>query len=97
VAANRERRIPTSQVNEVLRQLIERKNPPQFRGNAVRMQYASQVAVKPPGIVIFTNHPKGVPEHYMRYLHNGFRAAWGFMGTPLRLRLRAKHEEESDS
>jgi predicted GTPase len=30
----------------------------------------------------------------MRYLHNGFRAAWSFMGTPLRLRLRARREEE---
>jgi GTPase len=97
VAANRELRIPTNRVNEVLRKLIERKNPPMFRGLQVRMQYASQVAVKPPTIVIFANHPKGVPEHYMRYLHNGFRAAWGFMGTPLRLRLRAKHEEEKAS
>jgi GTPase len=97
VAQNRETRIPTSRVNEVLRQLLERKNPPQFRGLVVKMHYASQVAVKPPTFVIFTNHPKGVPEHFMRYLHNGFRAAWGFMGTPLRLRLRAKHEEEKAS
>ncbi|CAN5848615.1 ribosome biogenesis GTPase Der [soil metagenome] len=97
VAQNRETRMPTSAVNDVLRQLIERKNPPHFRGIAVKMQYATQIAVKPPGIVIFTNQPKGVPEHYMRYLHNGFRAAWGFMGSPLRLRLRAKHEDESET
>jgi GTPase len=97
VAKNRETRIPTRTVNEVLRHLIQRKNPPHFRGIAVKMQYATQVAVKPPVIVIFTNQPKGVPEHYMRYLHNGFRAAWGFMGTPLRLRLRAKHEEETET
>jgi GTPase len=97
VAKNRETRIPTRTVNEVLRHLIQRKNPPHFRGIAVKMQYATQVAVKPPVIVIFSNQPKGVPEHYMRYLHNGFRAAWGFMGTPLRLRLRAKHEEETET
>jgi GTPase len=93
VAANRERRVPTHEVNEVLRKLVERLNPPQFRGFPVKLNYASQVAVKPPTIVIFANHPQGVPEHYMRYLHNGFRDAWGFMGTPLRLRLRPKHEE----
>jgi GTPase len=97
VAQNRERRVPTHEVNEVLRKLVERLNPPQFRGFPVKLNYASQVAVKPPTIVIFTNHPKGVPEHYMRYLHNGFRDAWGFLGTPLRLRLRAKHEEEKAS
>ncbi|HSJ26521.1 MAG TPA: ribosome biogenesis GTPase Der [Longimicrobiales bacterium] len=97
VAANRERRVPTHEVNEVLRKLVERLNPPQFRGHPVKLNYASQVAVKPPTIVIFANHPKGVPEHYVRYLHNGFRDAWGFIGTPLRLRLRAKHEEEKAS
>jgi GTPase len=94
VAQNREARIPTHSVNEVLRHLLERKNPPHFRGIPVKMQYATQVASKPPTFVIFTNQPKGVPEHYMRYLHNGFRAAWPFIGTPLRLRLRAKREEE---
>jgi GTPase len=94
VAATRERRIPTRTVNEVLRALIERKNPPHFRGMAVKFLYATQVAVKPPTFVLFTNQPKGVPEHYMRFLQNGFRAAWQFMGTPLRLRLRARREEE---
>jgi GTPase len=97
VAAERERRVPTHQVNEVLRKLVERTNPPQFRGFPVKLNYASQVAVKPPTFVIFTNHPEGVPEHYMRYLQNGFRDAWGFIGTPLRLRLRSKREEEKDS
>jgi GTPase len=96
VAQNRELRIATRTVNEVLRHLVERKNPPHFRGMPVRLNYATQVAVKPPTIVLFTNHPEGVPEHYMRYLHNGFREAWTFSGTPLRLRLRAKHDGEAE-
>jgi GTPase len=94
VAANREMRIPTRGVNEVLRQLVQRKNPPQHRGIPVKLLYATQAAVRPPVFVIFTNQPDGVPEHYMRYLQNGFRAAWSFMGSPLRLRLRARREEE---
>lgn len=97
VAATREARVATRTVNEVLRGLVERKNPPHFRGIQVKFLYATQVAVKPPTFVIFTNQPKGVPEHYMRYLQNGFRAAWQFMGTPLRLRLRARREEEKAS
>jgi GTPase len=97
VAQNRETRVPTRAVNEVLRQLVERTSPPQFRGHPVKLLYTTQVAVKPPVFVIFTNQPKGVPEHYMRYLMNGFRAAWQFMGTPLRLRLRARNEEEASS
>jgi GTPase len=94
VAENRETRVATRVVNDVLRQLVERTAPPQYRGHPIKMFYATQVAVKPPVFVIFTNQPDGVPEHYMRYLSNGFRAAWQFMGSPLRLRLRARTEEE---
>jgi GTP-binding protein len=39
---------------------------------------------------VFGNHPELVEEHYVRYLHNGFREAWGFTGTPLRILLRRK-------
>lgn len=95
VAGARERRIPTREVNEVLRKLAERTMPPHFRGMPVKLMYATQAAVKPPTFIVFTNHPKGVPEHYMRYLQNGFRAAWGFVGTPIRLRLRARREQEN--
>jgi len=31
-----------------------------------------------------------VQEHYVRYLHNGFREAWGFRGNPLRIIMRRK-------
>jgi GTP-binding protein len=91
---NRERRVSTHVVNEVLRKLAEQKMPPHFRGMPVKLLYGTQAAVKPPTFVVFTNHPEGVPEHYLRYLYNGFRAAWGFEGTPLRLRLRARKEQE---
>jgi GTPase len=94
VAATRERRIATNEVNEVLRKLAERTMPPHFRGMPVKLLYGTQAAVKPPTFVVFTNQPKGVPEHYLRYLQNGFRAAWGFIGTPIRLRLRARREQE---
>jgi GTP-binding protein len=97
VAETRERRIPTREVNEVLRKLAERKMPPQYRGMPVKLLYGTQIATKPPTFVVFTNHPKGVPEHYLRYLQNGFREAWQFLGTPIRLRLRARREQERPS
>jgi GTP-binding protein len=95
VADNRERRVATHDVNETLRKLAERRMPPHFRGMPVKLLYGTQAAVKPPTFVIFTNHPEGVPEHYLRFLHNGFRDAWGFLGTPIRLRLRARKEQET--
>jgi GTP-binding protein len=93
VAAARARRVPTREVNEVLRELAARRPPPHFRGMPVKLLYATQVAVNPPTFLVFTNQPKGVPEHYLRYLHNGFRSAWSFQGSPVRIRLRGRRRE----
>ncbi len=89
VDAQRRRRIETHEVNEVLEALLRRQPPPLHRGRRVRVKYGTQVAVAPPTFALFTNFPKALPEHYIRYLHNGFREAWTFMGTPLRIRLRS--------
>lgn len=92
VAAERARRIPTSEVNQVLRELAERQPPPHYRGNAVKLLYATQADAAPPTFVIFTNFPKALPESYVRYLENGFREQWNFLGTPIRLRFRSRRE-----
>ncbi|MDT8368353.1 MAG: ribosome biogenesis GTPase Der [Longimicrobiales bacterium] len=88
IAETRRRRIPTPTVNDVLQRLIHRQPPPVASGREVRFKYATQVADSPPTFVLFVNFPKGVSESYLRYLLNGFRDAWGFSGTHLRLRLR---------
>jgi GTP-binding protein len=49
-----------------------------------------QVETEPPTIAVFGNAPDLVEEHYVRYLHNGFRSFWGFTGNPLRIVLRRK-------
>ncbi len=94
VAEERTRRIPTSEVNEVVRELAARQPPPHYRGNAVRLLYATQGGIAPPTFVIFVNHRDGVTENYRRYLYNGFRARWGFLGTPLRLKVRSRREAQ---
>jgi GTP-binding protein len=48
------------------------------------------VETAPPSIAVFGNAPDLVQEHYIRYLHNGFREAWGFTGNPLRVVMRRK-------
>ncbi len=90
VEAERLKRVTTSQVNDVLQELLARRQPPQAAGRDVRLNYATQVEVNPPAIAIFGNNPDAVQEHYVRYLHNGFRAAWGFLGSPLRIILKRK-------
>jgi len=90
VEAERSKRISTSDVNEALTELLQRRQPPQAAGHEVKLNYATQVEVSPPAIAIFGNHPDLVQEHYVRYLHNGFREKWGFTGNPLRILLRRK-------
>ena len=90
VAAERTKRITTSEVNERLGELIARRQPPQASGREVRLMYATQVDIAPPTFAVFGNHPDLVQEHYVRYLHNGFRESWGFKGNPVRILLRRK-------
>jgi GTP-binding protein len=90
VEAERLKRITTSQVNDVLGQLVSRRQPPQAAGREVKLLYATQVETAPPTIAVFGNHPELLQEHYVRYLHNGFREAWGFKGSPLRIVLRKR-------
>jgi GTPase len=90
VSEEREKRVETHEVNERLGELVARLQPPQAAGRDVRLNYAAQVETAPPTIAVFGNHPELVQEHYVRYLHNGFRESWGFTGNPLRIVLRRK-------
>jgi len=90
VDAERQKRISTSQVNTTLEALVSRRQPPQAAGREIKLLYATQVEVAPPTIAVFGNHPELLAEHYVRYLHNGFREAWGFTGNPLRIVLRRR-------
>jgi GTP-binding protein len=83
-------RISTSQVNERLAELLARRQPSQAAGREVKLNYATQVSVAPPTIAFFGNHPDLVEEHYVRFLHNGFRETYPFTGNPLRILLRRK-------
>jgi GTP-binding protein len=90
VAAARQRRVPTGEVNRVLGDLVQRQQPPQRAGQEVKLLYGTQVGTAPPTFTLFGNAPEAIPEAYQRYLMNGFRTAWGFSGVPLRLKLRRK-------
>jgi GTPase len=90
VDEQRQKRVGTPEVNERLRELLARRQPPQAAGHEVKLSYATQVEIAPPTIAVFGNHPELVAEHYVRYLHNGFRESWGFTGNPLRILLKRK-------
>ena len=93
VQEQRRKRIPTAEVNRVLSSLLSRKQPPQGARGDVRIYYGSQVSTEPPEFVLFANRPREIQDSYLRYLSNGFRQAWSFEGSPLRLRPRQRREE----
>jgi GTP-binding protein len=90
VEKERLKRISTSEVNDKLQELLARRQPPQAAGHEIKLNYATQVEVAPPTIAVFGNNPDKLQEHYVRYLHNGFREFWGFTGNPLRIVLKRK-------
>ena len=92
VAADRSRRVPTAEVNQVLGRLTAASQPPQRAGQEVKLFYGSQIGVRPPTFALVASDPDAVPESYRRYLENGFRASWGFEGVPMRLKLRRRKQ-----
>jgi len=88
VQEERHRRIETHEVNEALGQIFRHQPPPHSRGRPVKIRYGTQVSVAPPTFLFFSNLPKEIPAHYIRYVQNSLRRRWGFMGTAVRIRLR---------
>ena len=88
-------RMPTADVNKLMREAIE-KHPPQAKGvKRLKFLYASQVRTDPPLILFHVNDPRQVHFSYKRYLENQFRAAFQFEGTPIRMSFRARDNKRA--
>ncbi|TVY11597.1 ribosome biogenesis GTPase Der [Paenibacillus cremeus] len=94
VAEQHALRVQTHVLNDVISDAVAITPPPTDKGKRLKINYATQVAVKPPTFVFFVNDPELMHFSYTRYLENKIRAAFGFEGTPLRLFTRRKSEDE---
>lgn len=94
VADQHAMRVQTHILNEVISDAVAYNPPPTDKGRRLRIKYATQVSVKPPTFVLFVNDPKLMHFSYERYLENRLRAVFGFVGTPLRLFMRRKSQDE---
>ena len=83
-------RIETGKLNRWLEAAIAAQSPPLHHHRAIRMYYATQVAIRPPRIVVFSNMPDAIPTNYQRYLVNRLRADFGLVGTPVNLTFRQR-------
>jgi len=85
-------RIPTGELNRIVRNAVARHSPPSKWGKRLRIYYATQPQVSPPTILFFVNDVRLVHFTYRRYLENQIRERYSFEGTPLRLSFRARRE-----
>ena len=93
VMAQYARRLSSSRLNEVVNEATLLNPTPSDKGKKMKLFYASQVGTKPPTIVFFVNDPELMHFSYLRYLENQLRENFGFVGTPLRLKVRGRNEE----
>jgi GTPase len=90
VAEERRKRISTGEMNRFLKSVdFERASSP---GYGTRIQYLTQAAVAPPTFIAFTNRPGKLHFSYQRFLENQIRRAFGFEGTPIRIKTRGKEK-----
>ena len=94
VAGERRKRIPTGQLNEVIRKAMADYQPPSRQGKHVQFLYVTQVASEPPTFVFFVNDPDLIHFSYRRFLENRLRERFGFFGTPIRMSFRARRESK---
>lgn len=90
VSEQQNMRLMTSDINDLLQDILRFNPPPSVGGRRLRIYYVSQVAVKPPVFVFFVNNPELAHFSYIRHLENQIRQNYGFEGTPIRLSLRGR-------
>jgi len=93
VESERRKRIPTSQMNRFLETVdFERAGVPHRQ--KVHVFYMTQASVSPPTFVLFTDKDVKLHFSYERFLENQIRKAFGFTGTPIRIKNRARSKVE---
>jgi GTP-binding protein len=90
VYENKQRKIPTSQLNEVMLKAIEAFHPPVVRGHPIKIKYVNQLPTQVPSFAFFCNFPDDVKQPYKNYLENQLREKFNFRGVPVRLFFRKK-------
>jgi len=90
VNQNRNRKISTSELNDVMLQIIKNNPPPALKGKYVKIKYITQLPIHTPAFAFFCNLPQYVKDPYKRYLENRMREKYDFKGVPIRIFFRKK-------
>lgn len=90
VYETKNRKIPTSQLNDIMLKAVEGYHPPMVRGNIIKIKYVTQLPTHTPSFAFFSNFPDDIKTPYKNYLENKLRENFDFTGVPIRLFFRKK-------
>ncbi len=88
------KRISTGMLNDVLSEATSKVQPPSDKGKRLKIYYMTQPSVNPPTFVIFVNSEELFHFSYQRYIENQIRAAFGFVGTPIKFIIRERRDKK---
>ncbi len=90
VMRERKKRIPTAELNRFFRESLSRMSLPSYKDKAAKLYYITQVKTEPPSFVFFANRPSLLKDTHLRYIEKALREKFVFMGTPIRIYVRAR-------
>ncbi len=90
VYENKQRRVPTSKLNDVMLKAVANYHAPVVRGHSIKIKFVSQLPTQVPSFAFFTNFPDDIKTPYKNYLENQLRANFNFSGVPIRIFFRKK-------
>ncbi len=94
VLDNASRRISTGQLNDLILDCVMASEPPSVNGKRLKIKFATQISTNPPTFVLFVNETALMHFSYKRYLENCIRKAFDFSGTPIRIVVREREDDE---
>ncbi len=90
VYENRRRKIPTSQLNEVMLKFVNDTPPPSLKGKHIKIKYVTQLPAAYPTFAFFCNFPQYIKDLYKRFVENRLRESFPLTGAPVKIFFRKK-------
>ena len=94
VLENANRRISTGQLNDLILDCVRANEPPSVNGKRLKIKYVTQLGANPPTFILFVNETALMHFSYKRYLENCIRKAYDFSGTPIKITVRERSDDE---
>jgi GTPase len=89
-------RIPTSDLNRFVSEVVEQRSPPAKQGHRLKLLYMTQIGERPPRFAISVNSRTRVTRDYAYFIENRLRERYGFAGIPLIIDFNERKQRRSE-